>query len=146
MERLIFHIDVNSAFLSWEAARRVAEGLPDLREIPSAIGGDPFFVTIHHNEGCEASRVPGVLKSCLFWRFLPEKASGSGFRIGLPKRDNSHLASFRTLCQTFLSFYSLDDKQTGLTDAFGARLFLFSRRKVHGLRTRGPFRQDVSFS
>ena len=41
MERLIFHIDVNSAFLSWEAARRVAGGLPDLREIPSAIGGDP---------------------------------------------------------------------------------------------------------
>ena len=41
MERLIFHIDVNSAFLSWEAARRVSEGLPDLREIPAAIGGDP---------------------------------------------------------------------------------------------------------
>ena len=41
MDRLIFHIDVNSAFLSWEAARRVSEGLPDLREIPSAIGGDP---------------------------------------------------------------------------------------------------------
>lgn len=41
MDRLIFHIDVNSAFLSWEAARRVADGLPDLRELPSAIGGDP---------------------------------------------------------------------------------------------------------
>lgn len=41
MERLIFHIDVNSAFLSWEAARRVKEGLPDLRKIPSAVGGDP---------------------------------------------------------------------------------------------------------
>ena len=41
MERLIFHVDVNSAFLSWEAARRVREGLPDLREIPSCIGGDP---------------------------------------------------------------------------------------------------------
>ncbi len=41
MERLIFHIDVNSAFLSWEAAKRVREGLPDLREIPSCIGGDP---------------------------------------------------------------------------------------------------------
>ena len=41
MKRLIFHIDVNSAFLSWEAARRVKEGLPDLREIPSAVGGDP---------------------------------------------------------------------------------------------------------
>ena len=40
-ERLIFHVDVNSAFLSWEAARRVKEGLLDLREIPSCIGGDP---------------------------------------------------------------------------------------------------------
>ena len=38
---MIFHVDVNSAFLSWEAAKRVKEGLPDLREIPSCIGGDP---------------------------------------------------------------------------------------------------------
>ena len=41
MKRLIFHVDVNSAFLSWEAVRRVKEGLPDLREIPSCVGGDP---------------------------------------------------------------------------------------------------------
>lgn len=40
MERLVFHVDVNSAFLSWEAARRVAAGGEDLRLIPSAIGGD----------------------------------------------------------------------------------------------------------
>lgn len=40
MERLIFHVDVNSAYLSWEAARRVSEGGEDLRLIPSAIGGD----------------------------------------------------------------------------------------------------------
>lgn len=40
VQRLIFHVDVNSAFLSWEAARRVADGEPDLRLIPSAIGGD----------------------------------------------------------------------------------------------------------
>lgn len=41
MERLIFHVDVNSAFLSWEAARRVKNGEADLRLIPSCIGGDP---------------------------------------------------------------------------------------------------------
>ena len=41
MERLIFHIDVNSAFLSWEAARRVKDGESDLRLIPSCIGGSP---------------------------------------------------------------------------------------------------------
>ena len=40
MERLIFHVDVNSAFLSWEAARRVANGGEDIRLIPAAIGGD----------------------------------------------------------------------------------------------------------
>jgi DNA polymerase-4 len=40
MERLIFHVDVNSAYLSWEAARRVAKGEEDIRLIPSAIGGD----------------------------------------------------------------------------------------------------------
>ncbi len=38
--RLIFHVDVNSAFLSWEAARRLTKGEPDLRLIPSAVGGD----------------------------------------------------------------------------------------------------------
>lgn len=41
MKRLVFHIDVNSAFLSWEAARRVREGKDDLRLIPSCIGGNP---------------------------------------------------------------------------------------------------------
>ena len=40
MTRLIFHVDVNSAFLSWEAARRVANGEEDIRLIPSVIGGD----------------------------------------------------------------------------------------------------------
>ncbi len=40
MPRVIFHIDVNSAFLSWEATRRVQNGESDLRLIPSAIGGD----------------------------------------------------------------------------------------------------------
>lgn len=38
--RLIFHVDVNSAYLSWEATRRVRRGEADLRLIPSAIGGD----------------------------------------------------------------------------------------------------------
>ena len=41
MRRLIFHIDVNSAFLSWTAVERLQQGDPiDLREIPSIIGGD----------------------------------------------------------------------------------------------------------
>lgn len=41
MQRLIFHVDVNSAFLSWEAAKRIREGEDDLRLIPSCVGGNP---------------------------------------------------------------------------------------------------------
>ena len=40
MRRIVFHIDVNSAFLSWESAYRVKRGMDDLRLVPSAIGGD----------------------------------------------------------------------------------------------------------
>lgn len=41
-ERVIFHIDVNSAFLSWEAVYRlnILHETTDLRTIPAAIGGD----------------------------------------------------------------------------------------------------------
>lgn len=38
--RLIYHIDVNSAYLSWTACERRAAGIePDLRDIPAVIGG-----------------------------------------------------------------------------------------------------------
>ncbi len=42
MERTIFHVDVNSAFLSWEACYRLNHlgGSLDLRLIPSAVCGD----------------------------------------------------------------------------------------------------------
>lgn len=41
-ERLIFHIDVNSAFLSWESVYRLKQDPEalDLRTVPSVIGGD----------------------------------------------------------------------------------------------------------
>ena len=41
-QTVIFHIDVNSAFLSWEAVYRLHHlgGTLDLRTIPSAVGGD----------------------------------------------------------------------------------------------------------
>ncbi len=40
-ERVIFHIDVNSAYLSWEAIELLKEGYEiDVREVPSVVGGD----------------------------------------------------------------------------------------------------------
>ena len=51
---IVFHIDVNSAFLSWEAVRRLKSGEAlDIRKIPSVIGGsDDFDFTLpHHRNG-----------------------------------------------------------------------------------------------
>ena len=41
MRRVIFHIDVNSAFLSWSAVKLIQEGQPDIRLVPSGVSGDP---------------------------------------------------------------------------------------------------------
>ena len=41
MRKIIFHIDVNSAYLSWTAIEQLNNGAEvDIREIPSVIGGD----------------------------------------------------------------------------------------------------------
>ena len=42
MNRIIFHIDVNSAFLSWSAIKLLKENPDsiDIRTIPAIIGGD----------------------------------------------------------------------------------------------------------
>lgn len=40
-ERVVFHIDANSAYLSWEAVYRLQHGETlDLRTVPSVVGGD----------------------------------------------------------------------------------------------------------
>ena len=39
MERLIYHVDVNSAYLSWEATEQLKNGAEiDIRQIPAIIG------------------------------------------------------------------------------------------------------------
>lgn len=41
-KRIIYHIDANSAYLSWEAVYRLQQGDPlDLRTVPAIVGGNP---------------------------------------------------------------------------------------------------------
>lgn len=40
-KRIVFHVDVNSAFLSWTATQMVNEGKDNIRLVPSVISGDP---------------------------------------------------------------------------------------------------------
>lgn len=74
MDRIIFHIDVNSAYLSWTSVENLRTGQgPDLRDIPAIIGGD------------EASRHGVVLAKSL-------SAKAFGVRTGEP------IASARKKC------------------------------------------------
>ncbi len=41
MKRVVFHIDVNSAFVSWSAVKILSEGGSDIRLVPSVVSGDP---------------------------------------------------------------------------------------------------------
>jgi len=55
-QRLIFHIDANSAYLSWEAVYRLQHGDEvDLRQIPSAVGGD-----VESRHGIILAKSPGA--------------------------------------------------------------------------------------
>ena len=67
MDKLIFHVDVNSAFLSWTAVKKLKDEpeSEDLRTIPSAIGGD-------------VSKRHGVITACS----IPAKKQG--VRTGEP--------------------------------------------------------------
>ena len=40
MDKIIMHIDVNNAFLSWTATKMVKEGKKDIRKVYAIIGGD----------------------------------------------------------------------------------------------------------
>ena len=41
MSKIFFHVDVNSAFLSWSAIKHLRDGEDvDLRTIPAVVGGD----------------------------------------------------------------------------------------------------------
>ena len=47
MAKIYFHVDVNSAFLSWSALKALQDGgTVDLRTIPAVVGGDEFGESI----------------------------------------------------------------------------------------------------
>ena len=90
-EKLIFHIDVNSAFLSWSALERLRgqPGSLDLRTVPSAVGGDEesrHGVVLAKRYACQK-----------IWNYN-RRASGS--RTSEMSGANCRKAGFRSLCGT----------------------------------------------
>lgn len=92
MSRTIFHIDVNSAFLSWSAVEQLKKGVDrDLREIPSIIGGD------------QASRHGVVLAKSL-------SAKKYGIRTGEPVVDAIRKCPNLSICPPDHKLYSASSR------------------------------------
>ncbi|MDO5590004.1 MAG: DNA polymerase IV [Lachnospiraceae bacterium] len=92
MSRTIFHIDVNSAFLSWSAVEQLKNGADrDLREIPSIIGGD------------QASRHGVVLAKSL-------SAKKYGIRTGEPVVDAIRKCPNLSICPPDHKLYSASSR------------------------------------
>lgn len=114
-QRLIFHIDVNSAFLSWESVYRLKEDPQalDLRTVPSVVGGD-------------ASSRHGIVLA----KSTPAKKYGistaeplvSALRkcpglLVVPSRFDLYLECSRSLI-TLLGSYTPDIEQFSIDEAF----------------------------
>ena len=88
MKQTIFHIDVNSAFLSWSALEKLKNGEErDLRTIPSIIGGD-------------TAKRHGVVLA----KSIPAKAYG--IRTGEPVSDALKKCPFLVSCPPDHKLYS----------------------------------------
>ncbi|MBR3552543.1 MAG: DNA polymerase IV [Clostridia bacterium] len=107
MRRVIFHIDVNSAFLSWTSVERLKNGESDLRTVPAVISGSP-----------------GKRTSVVLAKSIPAKKYGiqTGEPIGLALRKCPGLAvappSFRLYAAASRAFKAICDDFSPLRESF----------------------------
>ena len=126
MNKVIFHIDVNSAFLSWEAVYRIHHlgGNLDLRDIPSAVGGD---VTKRHGI-ILAKSIPAKKYNIKTGESVPEALRKCPDLVLVPPNYNLYQKSSKAFINILKEYgpvveqYSIDEAymdMTGTESLFG---------------------------
>jgi len=126
MGNVIFHIDVNSAFLSWEAVYRIHHlgGNLDLRDIPSAVGGD---VTKRHGI-ILAKSIPAKKYNIKTGESVPEALRKCPDLVLVPPNYNLYQKSSKAFINILKEYgpvveqYSIDEAfvdMTGTESLFG---------------------------
>lgn len=126
MNSVIFHIDVNSAFLSWEAVYRIHHlgGNLDLRNIPSAVGGD---VTKRHGI-ILAKSIPAKKYNIKTGESVPEALRKCPDLVLVPPNYNLYQKSSKAFMNILKEYgpiveqYSIDEAyidMTGTESLFG---------------------------
>ncbi len=142
---IIFHIDVNSAFLSWSALEKpIDEEHPDLRTIPSIIGGDEksrHGVVLAKSTPARAygirtgEPVASALKKCPFLVLEPPNHS-------LYRRRSRELMEL-------LGTYTSDLEQLSIDECFldfGPIAHSFSSPKAAARQMADRIRQELGFT
>ncbi len=113
-ERVIFHIDVNNAFLSWTAVKLLNEGYKtDIRMIPSIIGGDES-----KRHGIVLAKSPVAKKYGIKTAetIYSARKKCSGLKIYPPVHEYYHDTSRKLF--SYLSKYSPDMEQISVDECF----------------------------
>lgn len=112
MDRVFFHIDVNSAFLSWDAIERLKAGEElDIRTIPAIVGGDPTTrrgIVLSKSHPCKPYKIltgeslGSALKKCPFLTIIPG-------RFDLYQKHSNDLITFLGNFSDRIQQYSIDE-------------------------------------
>ena len=146
MKKVIFHIDVNSAFLSWEAVYRLKHllGNLDLRLVPSAVGGD---VAMRHGiilaKSIPAKKygihtgesVREALQKCPGLLLVPPN-------YNLYQRSSSAFIHMLKEYSPFVEQYSIDEAYMDMTGMEA----IFGEPEEAALQMKGRIKQELGFT
>lgn len=145
-ERIIFHIDVNSAFLSWESVYRLEQDplAPDLRLIPSIVGGDR---TLRHGVVL-AKSTPAKAYGIVTGEPIAQALKKCPELTIVPSRFEYYIQKSRQLIE-LLENYSPDIEKFSIDEAFldmTGTMHLFGSPMETAARIREQIKQELGFT
>lgn len=145
-ERIIFHVDVNSAFLSWESVYRLSQNpeAPDLRSIPSAVGGDKAS----RHGIVLAKSTPAKAYGIMTGEPLAQALKKCPGLIVVPSRFELYIEKSRQLL-TLLEHYSPDLEKFSIDEAFldmTDTIHLFGTPMETADRLREQIKKELGFT
>lgn len=145
-QRIVFHIDVNSAFLSWEASYRLKQDPEaiDLRTIPSVVGGDQ-----ESRHGIVlAKSTPAKAYGIVTGEPLAQARKKCPALTIVPSRFGIYIENSKKLME-LLSHYSPDIEQFSIDEAFldmTDTIHLFGEPMEVAARIREQVKQELDFT
>jgi len=149
--KVIFHIDVNSAYLAWEAVERLKSGeSQDIRNITSIVGGDPATrrgIVLSKSLPCKPYKIQtgeslfSALQKCPELTIIPA-------RFGLYEKYSDKMINYLSNFSDRVQQYSIDEAfvdYTFMEEHFGSPLEAADKIRI-GIREKFGFTVCIGVS